>query len=513
MQGSAEQLHIKEKYGHSLSGIRALGSLAIEVAGPELLALDDGRVRRSWNDLYTRVEEHIATDPEHGESLFFDTSRSFEIRNGHVVTEHGERAVDMVMSGYLHSKEAAKTDARMSIQAQRDWNDVELAQSVDTLQVGEMIGALSFDPKKAIQQDRAFWEDTMNYREGMAIWQWYYKVSETELRTGVVSIKQSDERAMRRAFAQLGHTLPAIIDDADWIRHQVRQAVTIDEAKEYGRTLKARHRAELGDTQAEYSVTEFLQSQLPTLRRYFETYIPTLAVASLNGQIETSLQAVAFALSHVESVEWSKRVQLLQIHKKEQLDDEDIRLLDTMVTYALVEELRKALPAYMSREKKTERPVAYSLRVDQVPLFVYGAVLQHQNDLMRQMVQNVRSGTEAGRSYGGCSGSNVHQKANKQQGDSEHTPEFQDVFGGKANDVLADKVTDEDQFGSLDFECTKGHKNRRPRGKLIPHCKTCGENVSCEPEDKPATTKPAESKSNVLSLFKVGVENERAKAA
>lgn len=43
------------------------------------------------------------------------------------------------------------------------------------------------------------------------------------------------------------------------------------------------------------------------------------------------------------------------------------------------------------------------------------------------------------------------------------------IFGSEA----------EDQFGSLKFNCPRGHENRRPRGKLIKHCKKCGVSVSC----------------------------------
>lgn len=37
----------------------------------------------------------------------------------------------------------------------------------------------------------------------------------------------------------------------------------------------------------------------------------------------------------------------------------------------------------------------------------------------------------------------------------------------------------EDKYGSLTFECPKGHKNRRPYGKLIENCKRCGISVRC----------------------------------
>jgi hypothetical protein len=36
-----------------------------------------------------------------------------------------------------------------------------------------------------------------------------------------------------------------------------------------------------------------------------------------------------------------------------------------------------------------------------------------------------------------------------------------------------------DKFGSLSFECPKGHKNTRERNKLLDNCRTCGVSVRC----------------------------------
>ncbi|MGH7204557.1 MAG: hypothetical protein ACREHC_09030, partial [Candidatus Levyibacteriota bacterium] len=47
------------------------------------------------------------------------------------------------------------------------------------------------------------------------------------------------------------------------------------------------------------------------------------------------------------------------------------------------------------------------------------------------------------------------------------------------NSVTPRLATSEDRYGSLEFECPKGHKNTSPRGELIPECKTCGVSVSC----------------------------------
>lgn len=63
--------------------------------------------------------------------------------------------------------------------------------------------------------------------------------------------------------------------------------------------------------------------------------------------------------------------------------------------------------------------------------------------------------------------------------------------GGGSSDSIVDKIiellktnseksSDEhDRFGSLTFLCRKGHRNTRPRGKLISHCRTCGDSVKC----------------------------------
>lgn len=40
-------------------------------------------------------------------------------------------------------------------------------------------------------------------------------------------------------------------------------------------------------------------------------------------------------------------------------------------------------------------------------------------------------------------------------------------------------TADEDKYGSLKFDCPKGHANRRPRNQLIDKCKTCGVSVKC----------------------------------
>lgn len=41
------------------------------------------------------------------------------------------------------------------------------------------------------------------------------------------------------------------------------------------------------------------------------------------------------------------------------------------------------------------------------------------------------------------------------------------------------KYEEGDKYGSLTFSCQRGHRNRRPYGKKIPECTTCGIKVAC----------------------------------
>ncbi len=493
MQVSAEQLLEREQYGHSLSAVRMLGSVAVERSLPELLQEPNGYLTRVWNDFYTRLEEHLATDPEYGEQLIFDNSRTLEIVDGHAVTEHGEQVIDMVRNGETRSIKAIESDPRMAIQAERDKNDTLLALAVDQLEVGEMIGALSMDPKDAIKDDKDFWENHMNYREGMAIWQWYYRVSETELKAGVICIKRSDTQAMRKAFAKLGYLVPKDVKDEQWLTLHMRKAGSINDAKQLGHQLKKYHREFIGDARKEYSVTDFLARQDATVQKYFATYVPKLAEATHTKTNDKRLQELARALAHVDSIDWAKRVQLMQISKRTSFEDADARLMDEMITYALVEELRKELPTYMYKETNSTELLTtpISLRREQMATFVYGAVLQQQKDLIRQMVQNVRAGTEAKRSYGGCSGSSLHSR--DVNGEVKSTDELfglQDIFGGKLRENVDAEDTAEDSFGALVFHCTEGHRNERKRGELLEKCQvsSCKGMVCAPKEEKP---KPA----------------------
>jgi len=80
-----------------------------------------------------------------------------------------------------------------------------------------------------------------------------------------------------------------------------------------------------------------------------------------------------------------------------------------------------------------------------------------------------RIAAQAGKTFSGCGGS-VSMEF------SADTELNQLGYGDndKKNEIGAN-----DKFGPLTFQCQRGHTNKRPPGKLIECCKTCGINVKC----------------------------------
>lgn len=88
--------------------------------------------------------------------------------------------------------------------------------------------------------------------------------------------------------------------------------------------------------------------------------------------------------------------------------------------------------------------------------------------LGREMDREAARAISQGKRYSGC-GSTVENEVG---------------MGLSTSDTLSslgygNKSGGRDQFGSLTFECSKGHKNTRRRNELIDKCSTCGTSVKC----------------------------------
>lgn len=486
----------KERYAQSMTSIRQLGYLALE--GFELVPPDaeiSGISERVWNDFITAVEENIATDPEFGDKLVFNKLVSREIVDGHVVDEKGNRAVDMVRNGARLSKHLARDDKEMSIQAYRDEGDVLVAERVDELEVGELLWTVSMDPKQAIRQNKAYWEDKMHYREGMAVIQVYYRSRSDEMLTGAYAVKKSDVHAMRQIYNEHGKTINAPLEDADWIRNYFVKKAGIQEARAIAHKVRARHNELIGNTEKEYSVTDFLSRHHHTIQEYFDTYTPKLAQAVAAGRNNTFMHDLATSLARIPSLNSQTHLRLQGIATRNNFSDDDGRLMEEMIRYALVEELRKHLPAYLSEHKQVRKEpegLVETISPYQVALASLYAQQHVQGGAIHsRLAQNIDRGMHAGRSYGGCSGTGAGHSM-RDTSDGEFIDGMQqDVFGGRLNQgSIENPSAEEDEFGPLVFECTEGHRNERKKGELITECqnKQCKGSVGCGEE--PVKEKP-----------------------
>lgn len=448
-----------EEYAQSLYALRQLGRLAIEgqVEGYE------GAEVFAYDDFTTAVAENLKTDSETRQQLDIEPTKTFEICDGRVVASDGRDMEELVQEGWDTSRKAAEADPRMKTQVVRDEGDILTIRIVNDLRPGEAYTVVSMDPKGAMARDgRKFWEGK-GYRAGLAFIQFYYKHPDGSLLTGNPSVEFSDESSWRAVLARRGVEVPMGVSSDHWIRHGDRRAMDPEQAKTYGTDLRSEYYAEVGKTHRRISVTELLHQRKEVVDRYFDTYMRPLARAIATGENNQTMQSLAVTLMRssdvTEKLAAKSRQELTRISNGKTFTAESGRLMEELVRYATVEELRKDLMSLLSGQQlPTTRANVGQMEHDQQ--------LEFMN---RQAAGNIGAGFEAGRSYGGCS------TAGEEAADEAYTRNNpQEVFGGK--DIA---LGGSDRFGSRKFQCPKGHWNERPFNKLISHCKHCGTEVAC----------------------------------
>jgi len=113
----------------------------------------------------------------------------------------------------------------------------------------------------------------------------------------------------------------------------------------------------------------------------------------------------------------------------------------------------------MAKAAAAGRPIAKS------ELSMQAIVSAFTQSLAKEMHREERKAASKGRTFSGC-GSSVSAELSSTEGQTQESG-----YGNKA--------VGSDKFGSLKFNCPKGHENTRPRNKLIDKCKTCGTSVKC----------------------------------
>ncbi len=463
----------QEEHAHSLTSMRGVGRVAVR--GCEI-DYGNGYIQEGFQDFTTAVGENLATDATFGERLIFNPMRSYRYRDGRTLADSGQPVVELVEDGLQASEYAAQTDPEMRIHAVRDRGDVRVMKIVDGLAVGEMYVVTSLDPKKALARNRAYWE-AKGYREGMAVVQVYYRASETEMLAGAYSVKNSSKQALANIFARYGTHIPLDESDNHWINHGIRMRVDREDAEEFGKGIIRAHQAEIGQGGEALSVTELITTHERLVRACFESYIVPLARSLETSVTDSAIQELAQRMlqngAHYKAADVHG---LMRLANGGQTYEADVRIMEEKVRYALVEELRKLVPHYLSSAKAEPSLIGdVQPRSVRPHVFEQAAFMQNMGHIM---AGNVANGMAANRSYGGCASAGGSDGLTLGK-DSEYGAEQQDTFGGTANSTRSDK------FGPLRFKCPKGHWNERPVARsskdFLTHCKQpgCGVSLKC----------------------------------
>ena len=491
-----------ERYCGSLADeYEYAGALALKATGLEVCpVMIEGIIENAWDNHVTALTENLVTDEEFIDSLVFGSPKRRRIVDSKVVSKNGRHIIDIVRNGARHSEKLAETDEAYRHQAVRDAGDVILAETFDSLEIGEVAHATSMDPKEWYKTHPELC-DSIGYREGMAVQHVAYRLDQDTMLTWTYAIKQSNKKSIAQIYREdFGVVISEDTDSDTWIMNIHRSKMPLSWVEQIGRLTLERHKEITGSEITHYSIDEFMQENNELVKEYFDAYWPLISDAVNTKKNNPVLQEFAhnILVSAKERLKPEVTYKLMRIANMQSFDDDSGRLMKIMVRYATHEELRNKIPEYMARTTKEAKikgvevvPHKIVTEYFRSPQIAYVDHMRIQ-EMGRVMAGNIGVGVEAKRNPGGCSGSaSIAQDAPGVEGLRNN------LFGRADSDTGETSVVmGKDGKGPLSFKCSKGHDNTRKDGKpLETHCKTCKEKVGCVPDE-------AESQeNNVIWLF------------
>ncbi len=492
----AVQPNIHEQHAASLSTIHRLGRLGLAgeaVQGVEVLA---------YADFVARVAEMIKTDEEFGKHLDITRPAYFAYSNGHTRAADGTPMVDVVQKGYDAAQNS--DDVRLkTTQAERDKGDVWVAEQVDTLNIGEAILVVSFEPKKELAgSDRKFWHDR-GYRDGVAYEQVYCRVSESEVMAVTLSVDHSDISKWREVFSEKDVVIAHDVGPNQFIRHAYCFQADAEMALETALAIREAFYKKRGVSHERLSVDAYMaeEQQQTFLRTTFDAYYLAIGRALVTKTNQPVLQK--FAQDVLRSIPVHKlsveaRRQLMRITNSSKFDDDMGRVLDQVIPYAAKEHLRRGLEqaiydfslanVTVKFEKSTQN-IANSTRL----IYRNEAAAAHAQaqSVQGMILSGLSRGVQAGRGGGGCSG--VTLVLQNIEGDLVDILNPQSIFGGIGEKNSLSSVQnmklEGDEHGPYKFRCHKcNYENdrRKAPNNWVEKCQGgCNTDLSCGKSSTP----------------------------
>lgn len=505
-----------ETYAQSLSTFRNMGAVAMG----ELVDVDyEWLEELAFEDFETAVAEMLTTDKELREDLKIDNQKHFPRIDGHVRAKDGQAMVDIVTAGAVASSKRSQVDQRFTGQATRDWCDVGVVEKVDVLLPGETLMGVSFQPRKDLKEHPKIYKDELGYDKDLAYIQ-CYSMDENEMLVGAsYSIEFIDEEIAKEVLAEHEIVIPEGESHNTWLKHTITKPLTAEQAKEIVDSIRKRNYALLSRKEEKLSANEYVEKNKDKMRSFFNTYYRPLSRAIHTGNNEQSLQEFAKALlNNTENLKAHIRRGLIRIANSSSFSDEDGKMMNSIIRYAVTEEMRKGLTRF-----KVEKAAPETQRMHTLNQAPYAGREQIDPNIL--LAQNVNAGIKANRSYGGCpgnidmgensilSGTSIKQNPIEEAiANTDGTRSLQEVFGGKDGNK---------EWSWKDGYCIiKDCKDRGKKTKVGPCniCKDCtkrddaGQKLEAAELPQGPVEDGDKEKSNVVYMFEWSKEDEHAES-
>jgi hypothetical protein len=463
------------EYALSLERLRSVGHVMLG-GQVEVQQVPDTLQLRAEFD--TSLAEMLKTDQEFGQLLQITRFDEHAVHGGEVRTRDGvTKVTDSLRNGFELSSQLAVEDSRMQTQANRDRHDLRNAHEVCSMVRGETAYntriVASLMPEEAMERDgEAYWRGLGYFPETKtAFLQMYHVTKDGELLTGTLSVDATDKETMRKLWQDAGMAIPEGEITDNWLQYAITDTLTDEQAKQLVLSLRQQHYANIGYIPTNpTSVEDVLAANYDTVQQTFDELHLPLAEAIASGRKTPAVDALLSGfMPKAMQLGADIRRGLLRAHNKQSFDDQDARLTYKLVMYAAAERIRASI-------KTIEQPTGN----DTTPkVAIEPAVRRHvpPEVFMQQIISVAYQGIAQRRSYGACGAaidlSETHNPLPKLNPQS--------VFAGQLEPEEAKPKVEEDEYGPLEFECTEGHTNTRPKGELIDECqhKGCTGSVGC----------------------------------
>lgn len=412
----AEVDNQKHEYTYSKRALAKWGgSRAVEKAVN--LEVTEAYENLAYDDYESSLREMLRTDRDHHDKLDIDDiGRKHKVIGGKVRSRDGTPMVDVTQNGVEAAAELAEKYPDFKPLVVRDKGDKIVAEGVDQLRPGETLEAVSWYPKQQLQDPalKKLFTDK-GYRDGIIFIQTYSRTSEDEVVSSYYSVDVKDEAKMLALLKQRGFDIPTGTDYNEFIRHYAVNNLTPEKTYTQIRKLRNDYYQSAGMTHQRYSITEYIDRNESVIKGFFNQYYPALADAAYSGINNETMQRFASTIMamDIEKLKPEIKRTLIKVAHSQKFDNEAVKVMDSLIRYAVVEELRKNLKSYVSPSLR-QGHVIYN------PTLSWGNQLNssatahgyHANYGDQLLAQNLSAGVRASRSYGGCPGINIIEDDN-----------------------------------------------------------------------------------------------------